>query len=76
VNTAREEKVLRPSFRIGNPGRYCGARWFGDLKLDRSAGFLLKNQRAVPLLHPIDRGQHSIAPTQGRLGNLIGLVLL
>ena len=46
MNTTREEKVLRPSFRICNPGRHRGARWFGDLKLDRSARFLLKNQRA------------------------------
>jgi hypothetical protein len=46
VNTAREEKILRPSFRVRDLGRHCGARWFGDLKLDGSARLLLKNQRA------------------------------
>jgi hypothetical protein len=46
VNTAREEKILRPSFRVRDPGRYCGARWFGDLKLYGSARFLLKDQCA------------------------------
>jgi hypothetical protein len=46
VKTAGEEKVLSPSFRVGDPGRYRGSRWFGNLKLDGSARFLLKNQRA------------------------------
>jgi hypothetical protein len=31
---------------MGNPGRYCGARWLGDFKLDGAARLLLKNQRA------------------------------
>ena len=50
MNAARKEVVAVPWGGIGQPIADCCSGLFGDLELDRPAGFLLDYRGAVPYL--------------------------